>query len=109
MDRVFETAKDFRLPTAAFNVVNAVHALKREDWRGLLHVTISPTPRAGKVNPDVLLSGLGPVGSHVIPQDIWEQTVPPDFYGEGLREFDVDAPWIDDRGNARPPPPPLGV
>ena len=63
---------------------------------------------AGKVNPDILLNGLGPLGSHVIPQDIWYQTVPPDLYGQGLREFDVEAPWVDDRGNIRPPPPPHG-
>ena len=81
VDRVFDTAQDFRLPPAAFNLVKAIQGLKREDRRGLLYVTTSPTPRAGKVNPDVLLDGLGPVGTHVIPQDIWEQTVPPEFYG----------------------------
>ena len=68
---------------AAFNLVKAVHGLKSEDWRGLLHVTTSPTPRAGKVNPDVLPNGFGLVGSHVIPQDIWEKMVPPEFYGQG--------------------------
>ena len=58
------------------------------------------------MNPDVLLNGLGPVGCHAIPQDIWEQTVPPEFYGQGLRDFDVEAPWVDARGNARPGAPP---
>ena len=58
------------------------------------------------MNPDILLNGLGPVGSHVIPQDIWERTVPPNSYGQGLREFDVEAPRVDDRGNARPGAPP---
>ena len=68
MDRVFDTAEDFRLTSAAHTVVKVVQGLKREDWRGLLHVTTSPTPRAGKVNPDILLNGLGPVGSHIIPR-----------------------------------------
>ena len=66
VDRVF--SEDFRMPSAAFNLVKAIQGLKREDWRGLLHVTTSPTPRAGKVNPDVH-NGVGPFGSHVIPQD----------------------------------------
>ena len=65
----------------------------------MLHVTTSPTPRAGKVNEDILLNGLGPVGSHAIPQDIWDQMVPPGLYGRGLRDFDVEVPWVDARGN----------
>ena len=84
MDRVFDTAEDFRLPTAASTLAEAKQGLKHEDWRGLLHATTSPTPQAGKVNPAILLNWLGPVGSHVIPQDIWDQKVPPDFYGQGL-------------------------
>ena len=59
VDCVFNTAEDFRLPTAASTLVKAVQGLKYDDWRGLLHVTISPTPREGKVKPDVLLNGLG--------------------------------------------------
>ena len=102
MHCVFDTAEDFRLPTAAFTLVKAVQGLMHVDWRGLLHVTTSPTPGAGKVNSDILLNGLGPVGSRIIPQDIWDQTVPPDFDGQGLRDFDVEAPWVDVRGNDRP-------
>ena len=67
VDRVFDMAEDFRLPTAPSTLLKAVQGLKREDWRGLLHVTTSPTPRAGRVNPNILLNGLGPVGSHIIP------------------------------------------
>ena len=83
VDRVFDSAEDFRLLAATSILVKAVGSLKREDWHGLLHVMNSPSPRAGKVNPDILLNGLGPVGSHVIPQDIWDQTVPREFYGWG--------------------------
>ena len=106
VDRVFDTAEDFRLPSTAFNLVKAIEGLKREDWRALLHIATSPTPRAGKQDADVLLNGLGPVGSHVTPQDIWEQAVPLESYGRGLRDFDVEAPWVNDRGNARPRAPP---
>ena len=106
VDRVFDAAEDFCLPTVAWTLVKAVQGLKREDWRGLLHITTSPTSRAGKVNPDIVLNTLGPVGSHAIPQDIWDQAVPPDFYGQGLRDFDVEAPWVDARGNDRPGAPP---
>ena len=100
VDRVFDTAEDFPLPTAASTLVKAVQGLKHGDWKGLLHVATSPSSCAGKVNPRH--PGLGPVGSHVIPHNIWDQTVPPDFYGQGLRDFDVETPWVDARGNDRP-------
>ena len=106
VDRVFDTAEEFRLPSAAHTLVKAVQGLRREDWRGLLHVTTSSTPWAGKVNPDIVLNGLGPVGSHAILEDIWEKAVPPSFYGHGLRDFDVETPWVDGRSNARPGAPP---
>ena len=106
VDRVFDMVEDFRLPTAASTLVKVVQGLKHDDWRGLLHVTTSPTPRVGKVNPDILLNGLGPLGKHVIPQDIWDQMVPPEFYGQGLRDFDVETPWVNARGNGRPGAPP---
>ena len=32
--------------------------------------------------------------------------MPPDFYGQGLRDIDVETPWVDRRGNARPGAPP---
>ena len=94
------------MPTPPSTLVKAVQGLEHEDWSGPLHVATSPTPWAGKVNPDILLNGLGSVGSHVIPQDIWDQTVPPDFYGQGSRDFDVETPWVNARGNDRPRAPP---
>ena len=87
-------------------LLKAAQHLKHDDWKGLLHVTISPIPRAGKVNPAILLNGLGPVVSHVIPQDIWDQTMPPEFYGQMLRDFDVETPQVDARGTERPGAPP---
>ena len=45
IDRVFDTAEDYRLPTAVSVFVKALGRVKLEDWRGLLHVTTSPTPR----------------------------------------------------------------
>ena len=59
------------------------------------------------MNPDILLNHLGPVGSHVIPQDIWDHTVPPAFYGRGLRDFDVETHLDDARGKDIPRSPPL--
>ena len=67
IDRVFDTAEVFRLPTASSTLIQAMRGLKREDWRGLLHVKTSATLRAGKVNRDMLLNGPGRVGSHIIP------------------------------------------
>ena len=47
IDRVFDTAEDFRLPTAVSVLVQAVGRLKREEWRGMLHVTTPPPPSSG--------------------------------------------------------------
>ena len=82
MDRVFHTAEDFRLPAAALVLVQALGRLRCEDWHGL-HVTTSPVPWTAKVNLDILLNGPGPMGSHIIPQDIWDRAVPKEFYGGG--------------------------
>ena len=80
VDHVFDTS----------TLVKAVSGLKHEDSRGLLHVTTSPTPRAGKVNPDILLNRLGPVGSHVIPWDIWY--LPLKHPRECRRRYTTDSP-----------------
>ena len=104
-DSAFDTVEDFRLSRAATALRDSLKGLCKEDWRGLVHVTTSPTPRAGRVRPDILRNGLGPVGCHEIPQDIWNSTVPDDFYGDGLRDFNVESGWTDDRGNCRPATP----
>ena len=45
--------------------------------------SLPPQPLGGKVTPDILLNGLGPVGNHIIPRDIWDRTVPHEFVGAG--------------------------
>ena len=56
------------------------------------------------VGPDILRNGLGRVGSHAIPQNIWGEPVPAGFCGGGLDHFRVESPWVDERGRRRPGP-----
>ena len=61
--------------------------------------------------PEVLKACTPQLGwlSLELPPDISQQAVPLDFYGQRLRDFDVETPLVDGRGNSRPAPPPLGV
>ena len=55
----------------------------------------SPIPRfMGGVEDAILDRGLGPVGSHQLPDDLWDAVVPP-FYHGGLQDFDVEREWQD--------------
>ena len=38
--------------------------------------------------------GLGPIGTHQLPEDLWDAVVPP-FYRGGLQDFDVEQEWQD--------------
>ena len=48
----------------------------------------------GGVEDAILDRGLGPVGTHQLPADLWDAVIPP-FYREGLRDFDVEREWQD--------------
>ena len=58
-------------------------------------MSTSPIPRAvGDVDNTILDKGLGPIGDFPLPQDLWDSVVP-EFYRNGLREFNVQESWED--------------
>ena len=95
LNRVFDTAEDFRLRKALPALLSALRALHPDSWEACLHVNTSPILRfMGGVEDAILDRGLGPVGTHQLPEDLWDAVVPP-FYREGLRDFDVEREWQD--------------
>ena len=95
LNRVFDIAEDFRLRGALPALLGALRTLHPDSWEACLHVTTPPIPRfMGGVEDAILDRGLGPVGTHQLPADLWEAVIPP-FYREGLRDFDVEPEWQD--------------
>ena len=48
----------------------------------------------GGVEEAILDRGPGPIGTHQLPEDLWDAVVPP-FYRGGLQDFDVEREWQD--------------
>ena len=95
LNRVFDTTEDFRLRGALPALLRALRTLHPDSWEARLHVNTSPIPRfMGGVEDAILDRGLGPIGTHQLPADLWDAVIPP-FYREGLRDFDVEREWQD--------------
>ena len=94
-NRVFDTAEDFRLRGALPALLGALRKLQPESWEACLHVNTSPVPRVVRGVEDAILDkGLGPIGAHQLPADLWDAVIP-SFYRGGLRDFDVELEWQD--------------
>ena len=95
LNRVFDTAEDFRLQGALPALLVALRKLHPDAWEACLHINTSPIPRfMGGVEDAILDRRLGPIGSHQLPDDLWDAVVPP-FYRGGLQDFDVEGEWQD--------------
>ena len=90
LNRVFDTAEDYRVLHALPKVLEALREMFPYTWRSYLHVSTSPVPRAvGDVDDAILDKGLGQIGDFPLPQDPWDSVVP-EFYRDGLRDFNVE-------------------
>ena len=77
--RFFITCEDFRLRSAPDIIFSALSEFTAESWQALLHLSTSPVPQVGKVDPQLVERGLGAVGSYTISDDLWCELAPPDF------------------------------
>ena len=77
--RLFLTCEDFRLRSAPDVTFSALSEFTAESWQALLHLSTSPVPQVGKVDPQLVERGLGAVGSYTISDDLWCELAPPDF------------------------------
>ena len=76
LNRVFDTAEDFRLRGALPALLSALRALHPDAWEACLHINTSPIPRfMGGVEDAILDRGLGPIGTHQLPEDLWDCTI----------------------------------
>ena len=94
-NRVFDTAKDYRLLHALPKFLEARREMSPDTWRSCLHVSTSSIPRAvGDVDDAILDKGLGPIGDFPLSQDLWDSMVL-EFYRSGLRDFNMEESWED--------------
>ena len=77
--RLFVTCEDYRLRSAPDIIFNARSEFTAESWQALLHLSTSPVPQVGRVDPQLVERGLGAVGNYMISDDLWCELAPPDF------------------------------
>ena len=77
--RLFLTCEDFRLRSAPDITFSALSEFTAESWQALLHLSTSPVPQVGKVDPQLVERGLGAVGNYTISDELWCELAPPDF------------------------------
>ena len=77
--RLFVTCEDYRLRSAPDIIFNALSEFTTESWQALLHLSTSPVPQVGRVDPQLVERGLGAVGNYTISDDLWCELAPPDF------------------------------
>ena len=56
--RLFVTCEDYRLRSAPDIILNALSEFTAESWQALLHLSTSPVPQVGRVDPH-LVEGFG--------------------------------------------------
>ena len=94
LDHIFDTAKEYFIPKALPALLEASHTLTTESWESCLHTSTSPIPQAMEVRDGIPDRGLGPIGKHDLPVELWRSVVP-NFYHSGLADFNVEAAWQD--------------
>ena len=60
--RMFVTCVDFRLKSTPDIIFDVLKNFTLDSWDALLHLSTSPVPQLGKVDPQLVRRGLGTVG-----------------------------------------------
>ena len=90
LERMFNTAEDFRLEDALPVLLRTFTELREDAWEGLAHLATSPIPQMARSDPTLVAKGLGKMGSYGIPQELWRKLVPESYLRDAL-QYDVEA------------------
>ena len=69
---MFVTCEDFRLKSAPDIILDVLKDFTSDSWEVLLHLSTSPVPQFGKVDPQLVGCGLGTVGNYEISDELWQ-------------------------------------
>ena len=82
LNRVFDTAEDFRFRGALRALLGALRKPQPESWEACLHVNTSPVPGVvGGVEDAIVDEGLGPISAQELRADLWDAVIPPFYRG----------------------------
>ena len=87
---LFVTCEDFRLRTAPDVIFDVLKDFTADSWDPLVHLSTSPVPQLGKVDPELVGRGLDAMGSYEISDELWQELAPVDF-AVSVAEFSL--PW----------------
>ena len=67
--RMFFTCEDFRLKSAPHIIFDVLKDFTSDSWDAMLHLSTSPVPQLGKVDPQLVGRGLGTMGNYEISDE----------------------------------------
>ena len=73
------TCEDFRIKSAPDIIFDVMKDFTTDSWDVLLHLSTSRVPQLSKVDPQLVVRGLGTVGYYEISDDLWHELAPVDF------------------------------
>ena len=95
--RMFVTCEDFQLKSAPDIIFDVLKDFIADSWEALLHLSTSPVPHVGKVDPQLVGQGLGAVGNYEISYALWDELAHVDLENS-VSEFSLNAKFTQGLG-----------
>ena len=76
---MFIHREDYRLKSAHDVIFHVLKDSTSDAWGALLHLTTSPVPQVGKLDPRLVGQGLGLVGNYEICDGLWNELARVEF------------------------------
>ena len=74
--RMFIACEDFWLKSAPDIFFAVLKDFTSDSWDALLHLSTSPVPQLGKLDPQLVGSGFGTVGNYEVSDELWHELAP---------------------------------